>query len=778
MLSDSSKTHAAKRSWHLTLFPLLLLFVLVAVSFFVARKVADQERAEYTSQFNTTSIQTAQLLQEKVQRFPQLLKSTRGMVINRDYRPSGQDWQRFFSSLNLDYRAQGIIGITFTEYVDSANRAAFLERNRQLYGPQFDIFPRSARDENYVIMQAVPDSVSEKIRGYDISSEIRRYEAAQYAKNSGQIAISNPISLLPTDQYSLDYLMLAPVYANAEQPDSGLFLDSDLAFSGWITIGFSLSQLIEQTVAYLDEPLRLQIHDPRSPAGTINYDSNPGEYSESQLSLRGTHTLTIGDEPLELVIMPANGSSQLASMPPYNYAVLLVSLLTSVLAAISLRQLLTARQSALQLAARMVERSKETNFRYQALFEQSPEAIIIHINRGIVLCNRSALELLNAENPADIIGRDVLELVPADARPLVEARLKQQTQRNKPIEQRLSRLDGSTFLAEVSSSQISYDGQPGIQLMFRDITAVKERRNRARIAQRVLEHTSESIMVTDLKGVIVMTNPAFSDLTGYSQDDALGESPALLASGHHDKAFFSHIWQSLVNSGSWLGEIVNRRKNGEIYIQQTNISAVYDKYGDISHFVCLMGDITEQKKTMDSMRFQAMHDSLTRLPNRTHFEARAEDALRKAHQNGQLLGVLFVDLDGFKPINDCWGHSVGDKLLVAAAERLRDTVATSHTLARIGGDEFLVLAESLSDEHEATMLGQRILESLSTPFEIDDIEIRISASIGVSIFPLHGKNIGTLIDAADKAMYRAKHLGKSRVVLTESSRPHITAGPL
>ena len=685
MSSKSAISNRTSSKWSVSVLPVTLLVLLSTLSFFVAYKVSEQERNERSSQFRTTSTQTAQLIQEKINHFPQLLKSTRGMVINQSYSPSGDNWTHFFNSLNLDYRELGIIGITFTEYVDKRTRDLFLHNKRALYGPQFDIFPQTDRDESFVVMQASPANIADKIRGYDIASEVRRYDAAQYSKNSGQIAITDPISLLPTDQYSLDYLMLAPVYANTEQPDSGLFLDSDIAFSGWVTIGFSLSMLIDQSIANLGEPLRIQVRDPRSPGGIVNFDSQPGDISPLQVEFQQSHTLDISDEPIELIIMPSAVEAAALIIPRYNYEVLSISLLTSLLAAISLRLVLNARRRALSLAERMVERSRETNVRYQALFEQSPEAVIIHIQRGIVLCNESAVRLMGASSTSDLIGRDILDLVHPDSRTLVEQRLESISTRShlKPVEQRIMRLDGSTFLAEVSSSQITYDSQPGIQVMFRDITAAKESLNQARIAQRVLEHTRESIMVTDIHGKIVMTNPSFTELTGYKREEILSQTPSRLSSGHHDSAFFGHMWQHLISTGNWVGEIVNRRKNGEIYIQQTNISAVYDKYGDISHFVCLMGDITEQKKAMDSIRFQAMHDNLTRLANRPHFEARAEEALRRAQQTGDLLAVMFIDLDGFKQINDTWGHAVGDKLLITVAERLNDLLQPTDTLARI-----------------------------------------------------------------------------------------------
>ena len=758
-----------KRIWHTIVLPSALLVLLSGLSFFAAHQVADQQRSDRLAQFNATSVQTTQLLQEKINRFPQLLKSTRGMVLNSDYRPGDEGWQNFFNSLNLDYRDQGIIGITFTEYVDQTTRDIFIDINRKLYGEQFDIFPQTDRDESFVVMQAVPASVADKIRGYDIASEIKRYEAAQYAKNSGQIAVTDPISLLPTAQHSLDYLMLAPVYANAEQPDSGLFLDSDIAFSGWITIGFSLNLLIDQTLEGLDMALRVQVKDPRSNTGTIDYDTAPGEVSRAQLSYQRVHTLEVSDEPLTVTVMPAKGSPQLSEIPSYDYEVLIVSLLTSLLAAISLRQLLNARQGALRLAARMIERSKETNIRYQALFEQSPEAVLIHINRGIVLCNRSALRLLGAEHHSELVGRDILDLVHPDSRALVKQRLsdlESQSELNV-AEQRILRLDGSDFLAEVNSSQISYDGQPGIQVMFRDITAVKESRNQAKIAQRVLEHTSEAIMVTNVTGDIVMVNPAFTELTGYQREETQDHTPAMLASGHHDGGFYAHMWQTMVTTGNWLGEIVNRRKNGEIYIQKTNISAVYDKYGDISHFVCLMSDITEQKKALDSIRFQAMHDNLTRLPNRAHFEAKAENALRRAQQTNDLLAILFIDLDGFKPINDTYGHRVGDNLLIALADKLTDALRPTDMVSRIGGDEFLILTEELVDANTAQLVGQRVLDTVNAVIEVDGIELNVSASIGISIYPIHGATIPSLIDAADRAMYKAKRLGKGQIQLAK-----------
>lgn len=298
-----------------------------------------------------------------------------------------------------------------------------------------------------------------------------------------------------------------------------------------------------------------------------------------------------------------------------------------------------------------------------------------------------------------------------------------------------------------------------------DITARRRSEEQMRLLARIFENTIEGIMVTDTEGVIQMVNQAFSAITGFSESEALGSTPRILSSGRHPSQFYAAMWREIKDSGSWQGEIWNRRKNGEALPVWLTITAITDSRGGVSHYVGVFHDITEMKRSEERITHQAYHDALTGLPNRMLFNDRLGVALAHAARNRRGLAVIFLDLDNFKNINDTMGHAAGDMLLQSVAKRLVRWVREEDTVARIGGDEFIMLVQGTEDPDYVVHVASRILESLSEPFRIKEREFYISASIGITIFPHDGRDIETLVSNADIAMYRAKEEGRNKYKL-------------
>lgn len=754
-----------RKQWGLYLIPLALLALTLLATHFASTLNATKKRDNFEARFSALTSQTTLLIQERLNRYPLLLKTTRGLVLN-NLEQLHSAWPEYFRTTDLNYEQNGIIGITFTQYVDHKDLPNFLALQYELYGPGFYIFPDNTRSNYFILTQAAPHTISDKVRGFDIGSEPNRRFAAERAKNSSSLSLSAPVSLLPTRTNSLDYLFLLPV----ESPNPTERYTN--TFHGWVTIGFSLSMMLEEVQRNIQQPLQIQAVDARAGL-TPQFDSHPGlQANNDQKQLQIKQTLALSQQKIDLLFTPLPSPAFEASRFDHDLETLMGGGIISILSALACFLLLSGRDRALKLAHTMMQRSRDSNIRYQTLFESSPEAVTLCVDNKIILANSAALSLLGAKRLEDLTGLDILDIAHPDlkheASSLLNTLINGESARLDPIEEKLARLDGTFFEAELNLSRTTYDGSTAIQLMFRDITLIKDRRNEAKIAKKVLEHTTEAIMVTDGNARIVLTNPAFTTLTGYNDKQIIDQKTNLLKSGHHDDPFYKQLWSSLLHSGQWTGELANRKRSGEVYIQKTNISAVYDKEGDISHFVCVMSDITEQKRTFDKIRFQALHDNLTKLPNRIHFEARAEKALNRARQSGSFFAVLFIDLDDFKPINDSYGHLLGDKLLVALADKLSSALRPSDMVSRIGGDEFLVLADELPKYDEATLLSERLMQMISSPITIDGIELRVSASIGISVYPMQGDNINTLIHTADQAMYRAKKQSKNQVPLTTS----------
>ncbi len=297
--------------------------------------------------------------------------------------------------------------------------------------------------------------------------------------------------------------------------------------------------------------------------------------------------------------------------------------------------------------------------------------------------------------------------------------------------------------------------------------------SRLRQAARVFESTSEGIVLTDLNANIVAVNRAFTDITGYREDEVLGHNPRMMQSGRHDVVFYREMWRALQTTGEWRGEIWNRRKNGDVYPEWLTLSTVRNEDGEPLQYVAIFTDISLIKETQSQVDFLGHHDALTRLPNRLLLRDRCAHAIARAEHNGGNLAVLVLDLDRFKNVNETLGHSVGDELLLELAERLRAAMRGGDTVARLGGDGFVFLLESQVDAQSAMMAAQDLLRRISQPIVVGGHELVMTASIGISLYPGDGEDVDTLLMHADRAMYEAKSRGRNTYQFFE---PALAAG--
>ena len=290
-----------------------------------------------------------------------------------------------------------------------------------------------------------------------------------------------------------------------------------------------------------------------------------------------------------------------------------------------------------------------------------------------------------------------------------------------------------------------------------------------RLSAKVFENTVEGVIITDSAARILAVNRAFTQVTGYELEDVLHLTPQILKSGRHDALFYNEMWKTLNQSGQWVGEIWNKRKNGEIYPERLTIGVVRDSNGGVGHYVGVFSDITDIKRSQERLDFLAHHDLLTTLPNRLLFNHRLNHSIALAQRNHRQLAVVFIDLDHFKNVNDTLGHDLGDELLKKVSADLNVHVRKSDTLARIGGDEFILLLDDIEAPRYAGAIAEKFLELLRRTFMISGHEIIVSASIGVSFFPTDGQDVSTLVKNADTAMYYAKTHGRNSYHFYESA---------
>ncbi len=334
-------------------------------------------------------------------------------------------------------------------------------------------------------------------------------------------------------------------------------------------------------------------------------------------------------------------------------------------------------------------------------------------------------------------------------------------QARQQVEDVFWRKDGSGFPVEYSSSPLLENGEiKGVMVIFRDIAERRRAEERQRLATSVFDNTAEGIVITDADGNVVEVNRAFTEILGYTREEMIGHNPRLWKSGRHAANFYHDLWRSLAKTGQWRGEIWNRRKDGSAFPAWLTISTVTDDNGRLTHYVGVFSDISGIKHSQEQLHHLAHHDALTDLPNRQLLNERLEQAIKRAERHAIHLAVFFFDLDYFKHINDSLGHPAGDRLLKGVAERLSGGLRREDTVARIGGDEFVLLLEDVGAPEKAAVAAQKLMVSLTEPFHLEDRQIAISASVGIALYPQDGTDPATLLRNADAAMYRAKEEGR------------------
>ncbi|NHZ95115.1 EAL domain-containing protein [Massilia sp. CCM 8734] len=322
--------------------------------------------------------------------------------------------------------------------------------------------------------------------------------------------------------------------------------------------------------------------------------------------------------------------------------------------------------------------------------------------------------------------------------------------------------DGTVFWCRVSGCALDPARPNGGSIwVYADVTERREAEEMLRLSATVLEHIADAVMVIDVELEIVAVNPAFTQITGFTDIEAVGKNVRLTRSGTEAQAVYEQMWAELGEHGFWRGERWDTRKHGETYLQSLTVSAVRDNHGVTTHYVAVFSDITKVKESQEQLDHMAHHDSLTALPNRLLFHDRLHHALQRAARDGQQLAVLFIDLDRFKNVNDTLGHHVGDELLKQVAAALQGKLREGDTLARLGGDEFIVLLENVAGQVGAGLVAEKLMAMFEQPFIISDYELFVTGSVGISVFPDDAADLTMLIRNADVAMYQAKARGRN-----------------
>jgi len=385
-------------------------------------------------------------------------------------------------------------------------------------------------------------------------------------------------------------------------------------------------------------------------------------------------------------------------------------------------------------------------------------------NRHIVSVNRRCEELFGYA-PGAMVGSSTAILFPTsfDFESAGARQYPSLSEGNYFNEERhYLRQDGSSFWCMVSGYALDHRrANEGSIWVYADITERKEAEEKLRLSATVIEHIADGVVVLDAKGAIVTVNPAFTQITGYTAAEAIGRDYMLTRSGRHEQSFYDEMWREQMDTGFWQGELWNRRKNGDVYLEWLTVSAVRDSRGRPTHHVGVFSDITRAKESQDKLDHLAHHDPLTALPNRLLFNDRLQHALQRATRDGEQLALLFIDLDRFKNVNDTLGHHIGDELLKQVARALLERLRDGDTLARLGGDEFIVLLENVGSHYGPAHVAEKLVQMFDQPFQVAGHELFVTCSVGISLFPDDASDLNMLIRNADVAMYQAKARGRN-----------------
>ncbi len=425
------------------------------------------------------------------------------------------------------------------------------------------------------------------------------------------------------------------------------------------------------------------------------------------------------------------------------------------------------------------ERSaQESEASFRSLFDSVQETVYVQADDGSFLAVNAGAERMYGLPREWFVGKTPLDVAAPgrnDLAALGAIHTRALTGEPQCFEFWGRRGDGSEFPKEVHLTRGVWFGRPVIFALAQDISARKRDEASLRLAASVFAHANEAILVTNRDGVVLEVNEAFCRITGYAREEVLGKRSTVLRSDRQGREYFALVQQTLDQTGTWTGEIWGRRRDGRVFPVRQTVSAVRDDRGQILHYVSLFYDITDVKEQEKLLQHRALHDVLTGLPNRALLAERLRQAMTESVRAGTTLAVAYLDLDGFKEINDAQGHETGDRVLVELAQRFLGGLRAGDMLARLGGDEFVAVMPELDGQNQSLPLLDRLVEVVSRPVEIGELQLRVSASIGVTFYPQADTTLepDQLVRQADQAMYKAKQSGKGRYHLFDAEQDRV-----
>ncbi|HEU4707795.1 MAG TPA: EAL domain-containing protein [Methylophilaceae bacterium] len=724
---------------------------------------------ELKTNFDFRVREASNRVEDRIMDYKQVLRGIESLYA-ASFNVERDEFHSYTNTLRLLQTHPSLKGLGYAPLIsDNVKGHYILNLRKDEFFSRYTVRPEGKRDFYAPITYVEPYAGHNMDElGFDLYTSRLLRDAMERARDSGAVSVSSKLQF--DDGTSRPgFFMFLPVYANGLPHDTPSARHSNL--TGWLFAMFTTDELVAEVLGNSPDELDFEIYDGgEAKPEALMYDRyTPGSGVEpANPRYRAVRHLTIADHDWTLVAKSLPAFE--ARLGKYRtMGVVYTGVTASILLAL-LFGLLIGRTRSLRIIEQMNEELIESEERWKYALEGSGD--------GIWDWDAKTRQMLFSKNWATMLGFEEHEIgmgmeewksrIHPEDLPRVLADIQAHLEGKTPAyvnEHRCLCKDGTWKWILDRGMVVSRDADVKPLRMVgthTDITERKQAEESMQLASLVYRNSSEGMMVTDLDGVILNINPAFTAITGYSLDEVAGKNHTFLNSGRQDENFYRLMWQSIHTEGRWQGEVWNMRKDGEVYVEWLTINTIYNEDGTPHRLVSLFSDITKKKATEELVWKQANFDSLTGLPNRRMFLDRLDQEIKKSHRARQPLAVMLLDLDHFKEINDTLGHDIGDLLLQEAAKRLTSCVRETDTVARLGGDEFTVILGSLKDPSDVERVYQEILRKLAEPFQLGNEVAYVSVSIGITLYPEDSTNIDELLKNADQAMYEAKSEGRNR----------------
>ncbi len=622
------------------------------------------------------------------------------------------------------------------------------------------LVPVTPRERYFPVRFVEPLQGNERALGYDLASEPVRGAALLRALSSAAPQVTERIVLVQEAASGFGTLLFAPVShvrptAEAPRPPDGV-----------VVAVLRMNTLVARALQHISlDGLTVALLDTSSPEGAhlLSGEIPPLAALDDAGIKPLSRTIDFGGRAWQIVVVPDPGVlGTYGSWFAWGTLIAGLLMMTTQYAYLLTITGRTAHVEALVEARTGELRASEAMLR--TVVDSEPECVaLVAANGDIDQINRAGRLMIEAGPLDRVVGRPLAEFVSADDRDaLNQLRALVFRGGSGTLQVEVEGLLGGRRWLDVHTVPI-LDAGGGTSFMLcvgRDVTAQRQAEEQLRLAAGVFSSAQEGIAITDASGRIVDLNPAYTEITGYSREDLIGSRTRVHRSAKHPAEFYDAMDTAIAQEDHWRGELWNLKKNGEPYAERLTVSGLYDAKGAIRHRVHLFSDITLTQNQKDRLEWMAHYDALTQLPNRTLLGGRFAVVAAASARSQTTVAVCFTDLDGFKQVNDTYGHEIGDRLLIAVAGRIAGCLRGADTVSRHGGDEFVLLLGELESKAQCERVMQRIHTALARPYEIDEHEIRITASSGIALCPADATDLDALLRLSDQAMYRAKAEGK------------------